>query len=398
MDTKQNCLVWLDGQLQEDIYDDIIALEVAERDLEPSTFVLKLAVYIEEDGSWSRLDEVSGSGGSFTPWQRVTICLGSPTGDVLIDGYVAGIAPHIGLSETDSYLLVWGYDASYAMSVEEKVVAWPNQKYSDVARKLFAAYGLDAEVVDTKVVYPIADDLLLQRGTDWDFISRMAKRVGFEAFVRGAKGYFRPPDLRRPPQMDLAVCFGDKGTNLLWFEPQLTANQPGKVSMARVNAAEKTVEKIDVTTSPLKQLGAKNATTLRGGRNAAGQPALRVPPQPVSSAQAMEALAKGLRADADWIVSGEGEADGILYGQALRAHEPVLIKGIGHSFSGVYYVTEVIHRFTDNTYRQLFKVVRNGVGLTGSEPFHDVKGSPGNDTQGSDLRVRVSTGGRMVSP
>src|SRR6185503_2037684 len=252
MNTTQNCLVWVDGKLQDDLYGDMIALEVAERDLEPSTFVLKLAVYLEEDGSWSRLDEPSSATGGFSPWQRVTISLGSGgDGDVLIDGYVAGIAPHIGVHETESYLLVWGYDASYAMNVEEKVVAWPDQKYSDVARRLFTAYGLDAEVVDTKVVYAEADDLLIQRGTDWHFLTLLAKRVGFDAFVRGAKGYFRPPELRRPPQKDLAACFGDEATNLLWFEPQLTADRPDKVSMARVNAVEKTLEQIDVTASPL---------------------------------------------------------------------------------------------------------------------------------------------------
>lgn len=398
----RRCIVRVDGATYEDLVSDMIAIEVCERVNEPSSFALQVAIFPKKDGTWTRLDAAPDpSEGGFAPWQRITVSAGySDKPDVLIDGYVSGVAPRFETAPADCHLLVWGYDASHLMDIEEKVVDWPDKKYSEIASAIFSSYGLTPQVKDTQVVHKQENELLIQRGTDWQFLKRLADRVGFELSVRGGNGVFAPPDLSKTPQKDLAAHFGPAATNLQWFEPRVVANLPSRYSMSRINPVTKAVESLSVSESPQKKLGKRDGEELRSGRACSQKVAAIVTPEPLVSEQAMSDLATGLRRQADWIVTGEGEIEGTLYGSVLRSGRPVLIKGVGKTYSGSYYVTEVIHRFTPERYSQRFRVVRNGVGLLGSESFGDatalVATTPPPPASPDDVKVRKS--GRVVAP
>src|SRR5262249_6471805 len=138
----RKCVVRIDGEPYAELSDDLIAIEIDDRCDEPSSFALQVGIHRNNDGTWSRLDASDAKKGGFQPWQRITIAGGyGSTPDVLFDGYVAGVAPHFGATPAESHLLVWGYDASHAMDIEEKVVAWPDKKYSDIATKIFKDHG-----------------------------------------------------------------------------------------------------------------------------------------------------------------------------------------------------------------------------------------------------------------
>ncbi|HEY5955118.1 MAG TPA: methylmalonyl-CoA mutase family protein, partial [Polyangiaceae bacterium] len=285
----RNCVIEVDGQAYDALYQDLIAVEVSERVNEPSSFALQIGIFKQENGSWTRLDETESSAGGFSPWQRVTVALSFDSApDLLIDGLVAGISPRFTATEGETHLLVWGYDISYKMDLDERVVAWPDKKYSDIAAEIFGNYGLTPNVTDTQVLQTQSRDLLIQRGTDWQFLKRLASHIGFDVSVHGTTGYFRPPDLSRAPQKDLAVNFGQEGTNVAWFEPRLVGDLPGKISMARVNAVTKRIEKIAVSQSPLRALGKRNANALRQGRGISSEPLALGAAEPSFNEQAME--------------------------------------------------------------------------------------------------------------
>lgn len=400
MANVRHCVIRVDGASQDALNDDLIAVEVNERVGEPSSFALQVALQKMPTGGWSRVDETTFADGGFAPWQRITISAGyDDQPDVLIDGYVAGVAPRFEAVEADSYLLVWGHDASYAMDVDEKVKAWPDKTYTEIAKEIFQSYGLGVDgvtVTDTQVKHDQNKDLLIQRGTDWQFLRCLARRVGFDVFVRGAQGYFRPPDPSRSPQKDLAVHMGEVLTNVIWFEPRVVGDLPTQINRMRANTVTKKIEKVSVTSSPLKPLGKRDGAALRGGRKIAAQPIALGSPEPLVSDQAMEALATGVRRTNDWIVTGEGELDGMIYGRALRADGMVLIKGAGKAFSGRYYVSEVIHRLTPEGYTQRFKVMRNALDIEGDEPFQGLETLP-EDPAGADERVEVQGDGPEVA-
>ena len=54
----------------------------------------------------------------------------------------------------------------------------------------------------------------------------------------------------------------------------------------------------------------------------------------------------------------------------LKAKLPVMVRGVGRTFSGRYYVERVLHLIgSDSSYVQRFTLRRNATGLTGQENF-----------------------------
>src|SRR5262249_50531792 len=83
----------------------------------------------------------------------------------------------------------------------------------------------------------------------------------------------------------------------------------------------------------------------------------------------MLALCEGLFHEAEWFVTAEGEITGNQYAHVLKPHGTVTIKGVGETYSGVYYVTHVTHTFTPHGYTQFFRAQRNALMPTGTEDF-----------------------------
>jgi hypothetical protein len=73
----------------------------------------------------------------------------------------------------------------------------------------------------------------------------------------------------------------------------------------------------------------------------------------------------------EWFVTGEGEVAANYYGTILMPHNTVTIKGIGETYSGIYYVTRVTHVFGTDGYTQAFTVKRNALNPLGTEKFSD---------------------------
>ena len=83
----------------------------------------------------------------------------------------------------------------------------------------------------------------------------------------------------------------------------------------------------------------------------------------------MAALCQGLFHEAEWFVTAEGEIAGNQYGHVLKPRGTVTIKGVGETYSGIYYVTHVTHTFTSSGYTQSFRAKRNALMPTGTENF-----------------------------
>jgi hypothetical protein len=73
------------------------------------------------------------------------------------------------------------------------------------------------------------------------------------------------------------------------------------------------------------------------------------------------ATTAGRAADA---ITATGEVDAGRYGQALRARRLVGVRGVGDSFGGLYYVSDVRHTVSVGSYRMGFTLTREGLGST----------------------------------
>ncbi len=354
------CIIKINDEEISDIYPDILSVEIEDDYKLAATFKIKLAIQLQSDGEWTYLDD-----DSLSLWNRVEISAGFPDNVIkVINGYITNINPYFAQQITNSYLEVRGMDASVLMDREEKLKDWPNRKDSDIATEIFADYGLTPDIEDTGAVHDEAVSTIIQRESDIKFLKRLAQRNGYECFVQNSTGYFRRPVLNGTPQKVLAAHFGND-TNISFFQASLNALRPTIVGMYHIDAMTKEIRSVTIDSIEQKQLG----QTLSSELIPSGvQPTRRFVKQATAnSQQEMEALCQALYDEAEWLLKAKGEIISNLYQDVLKARELVTIKGVGRTYSGTYYVTNVRHNFTQDGYTQHFEARKNALSPDGTE-------------------------------
>ncbi len=357
----------LDGEEADDLYGDILSMEVELDEDMAGMFRIRLSAQQNRDGTWAYLDDER-----LSVWKKVVIRAGfAGAAEEIIAGYITHVRPAFEPEPAQTALEVWGMDASVLMDREEKLKDWPNKKDSDIAAELFSAYGLTPDVEDTAVVHDEKVSTIIQRETDMQFLRRLALRNGFECYVEGSTGSFASPKVSASSQPVLAVHFGQE-TNVNRLALEINALAPASVSMCQVDRAEKKIVTVSTERSLLASLGRTGAAGLLGpGMN----PGLVHLGRAVATGTPeMTALCQGLFHQADWFVTGSGEIAGNHYGHVLRPRQTVAIKGAGEAYSGRYYVTRVTHSFSLDGYIQSFQVKRNALMPSGLEDFSSSAG------------------------
>lgn len=354
---------FIDGEAQQDLVPDLVEIEVEETTAASDVFRMRVALHSRHDGAWDYLDD-----DRFAVWRRFSLKAGYP-GQVqlLIDGYITHVDVGIG-QQGDSYVEVSGMDATAVMDLEEKQRAWPSSADHEIAQEIFSrSYGLSHEVEDTRFRREETTSTTMQTETDIRFLRRLAHRNGFECFVRGGTGFFRSPDLQGAPQPPLAIEFGGL-TTLNTLRVSLDGTAASLVEMRRVDPAAKIVEHRTRAGSPRRPLGRRSLAALRSNLPV-GRAFVRR--QAAASPTDMDGRLREAYQPASGFVRIEGEIDSRVYRSVLRARRLVTIKGVGSTFSGLYYVTKVRHTFTVEGYSQQFEAERNGIGMTGDEDFSE---------------------------
>ncbi|MEV6871432.1 hypothetical protein [Amycolatopsis sp. NPDC051128] len=357
-----NLRIEIGGAEAADVYPDLVRLEIELDDDLAGMFRMTVALRLNPDGSWTYLDDER-----FVPWQRVVVTAGlADETRPLLTGFITHLRPQFAVGLEQSVLEVWGMDASVLMDRVDKLKDWPNKKDSDIATEAFRAYGLTPQVSDTAVVHNEEVSTIIQRETDIQLLRRLALRNGYEVFVDGDTGYFRPPGLDDTPQPVLAVQFGAE-TNVNWFTLEVDALAPADVAMSGVDHVTGEVLDVNAESAGETALGAKPADSYLPPGTDPGL--VHIGQTATTGSAEMTSLCQGLRDRGEWFVTGEGEVAANQYGSILTPRATVTIKGIGETHSGVYYVTHVTHTFSTAGYLQAFRVKRNALMPTGDEDF-----------------------------
>lgn len=363
--------ITIDDQDIGDIYPDLIRLEVELDDDLAAMVRIRIALPQLADGTWGKLDDPR-----LTLWKSVSVSAGFDSGtEPLFVGYVTHVRPRIESDPSNCSLEVWGLDGSVLMDREQKLKAWADKKDSDIASEILGSYGFDATVEDTQVVHEEAVSTIVQRETDMQFLRRLALRNGYECYVEGTTGYFRPPQIDANPQPLLAAqCGGD--TTLVRFTAEVNALAPANVAMSQIDRISK--ELLDASAESPREtvLGQSDPQSLLGaGMNPSK---VYVGMNVATGSAEMTALCQGLFNRGQWFVNVHGTVAGNLYGHVLKPRRTVTVKGVGETFSGIYYVTRVNHEFGPDGYMQNFSAKRNALLPSGTEDF-----SPGSGSGGS---------------
>ncbi len=363
----ENAKFQINGEEIAGLYTDMTQLEVELDDEMAGMFRLTIALEKQDDGAWSYLDDER-----FQVWQPVSIYAGFEDGEEeVFSGFITAVRPIFGSEPSQVTLQVQGIDKSILMDQEDKLKSWANKKDSDIATEIFDIYSFQLDVENTEIVHDEEISTILQRESDIQFLKRLARRNGFECYVEGETGYFRPPQLDADPQPVLAIHFGTE-TNVSNFSIDVNTLTPSNVAMSQMDLFNKEVLHVTSESSEQTALGDTDATALL--------PPGQSPAQTIVSGNAatgvpeMTVFCNGLRQQGEWFVTGEGEINGNKYAHVLKPRGTVTIKGVGETYSGIYYVSHVRHSFTSTGYSQHFKVRRNALQPTGSENFSNENG------------------------
>ncbi|WP_435592816.1 phage late control D family protein [Nocardia sp. bgisy118] len=354
--------VEIDGAEIDDLYRDLLSLEIELDDQLAAMFRITMALLQSPDGSWPYLDDPR-----FSLWRRVVVTAGLEDDEhQLIVGYITHLRPSFGTGLEQCRLDIWGMDATALMDRVDRLKDWPNKTDSDIATEIFQGYGLAPEVTGTDIVHDEELSTIIQRETDIQLLRRMALRNGFECFVDGDTGYFRTPAVDTAPQPVLSVLFGAE-TTVNRFELDANALTPSEVTMCQLDHVSGEVLTAQARPGRRPGLGAEPASScLAPGM----EPGLVQIGRTVTTGNPeMSALCDGLLDQGSWFVTGRGEVAANQYGAILRPRATVTIKGVGETHSGVYYVAHVTHRFTAAGYLQSFRVKRNALMPIGDEDF-----------------------------
>jgi hypothetical protein len=349
----------------------LVRAEVRESDSDPTVLALRFVLVQRANGEFGPVDDTL-----FEPGSAISFELEPPGGlsQRLFEGFVTHVRPHFETIASNAYLEVLAMDAAVMLDAEERVVAWPNMKDSDVVSQVLSGYNLTAQADDTPVVYDEDRQLLVQRATDWRFLQHLAQRNGARFYLeyddsqQQVIGHFAAPDISASPQADLILL--QDGTNLNWADLQLVATGPITHTAAAIDPIAKQIVHGEGTPA-LSLLGANDAAAaVESGLKSAGAGGSVVfvrDPFPLDDAIGAETTAA--TDAARFVIELRGELDPSLYRGLLRARRPVLVRGVGRRFSGIYYVQSVRTTLEDTTLLQTFVAVRNATGQTGSESF-----------------------------
>jgi phage protein D len=375
--------------VDEDFYGDVVSLTVDERADTATVARIRLLTALTANGTWRWFDD-----DRLSVWTPAAVKVGfagpggsGPAGSSaeglqpVFDGYVTSVNAVLTGNPDNDHVEVTALDTGVLMSLEEKVVRWPDMSDGDIVTQVVSGYGVDVNADPTDVTHAEQDTTVIQRGTDIQFVRQLARRNGMEFWFETDAGSgavtanLHAPQLDATPQPVLAVQFGDD-SNLARFAVRVDGQRPLAVKVEQIDVQANQANTGQAGDTALALLGQLDLNAVAGGplgglvtpREALGQMLLSGPP--TSDPTELRTLAQALRDESGWFLTADGEINSEAYQAVLRPHRPALVKGAGRRYSGRWYVTRVIHEITgDGGYRQRFEARRNALDLTGDEQF-----------------------------
>jgi phage protein D len=351
-----------------ELIDVIQRLEVEDHALMADMVRLTVAIAIRDGcGSWNVVDQDIFQ--TLTKL-RISVNVGSGATEPLIEAYVIETNANFANQPGQSVLNVVAMDPTAKM-MDQAVRPWPNMADSDIAEQIFRDHELGTDNIDpTQPTRDENDHTEMQRGTDIQFLRTLAQRNGYEVYVEldpltgDVEGHFHKPRLQQSPQGVLSVNLGI-ATNVNSFHPRFDMLQPATVQARNVDVHSAEQQSAQSDSQEDKALG--NAPTVAGNNTRQ----VLLSGTGLSDTGELQTASQAEVDRSSYAITAEGELNTVAYGGVLRAKRPVLVRGAGPQFSGLYYVERVLHSFTGDGYTQQFSLRRNAQGLTGDEHFAD---------------------------
>lgn len=334
---------------------DVISADVDESVDKPAMFTLTLNEELDIDTQeFTWLDK---NRDLIMPGNKVVIDFGYVDHLEEFKGVIKALSPGFSSSGVPA-LRIEGYDRSHNMQKGENKFKKKNVKYSDVAKEIAKKYDLsDREVASKDKKYPWVKRN--KKENDYALLQRLAKRIGYEFFVRNDILYFRPP-----ADKGKKTASFEYRKNFISFTPRLTtALAVHEVTVIGWDEKSKKKIKATATLADIKSnLGIQDFDKLledTKGRKTKKKIEGRV----VKSKEDAKLLAIAeLKRFNNGFISGSLELLGNPYLRPGMTIEITLTKSTSTSvknwFNGMYYINGAKHSLSDSGYTTTLEVRR----------------------------------------
>jgi len=365
-------MIYMDGEPQDELKNAVISLDVDENLESSSMFTLNLNEgwdFKKQNFKWLDSELLSPEKGMDV---KIYIYYANhpiePPEDPLFTGKIIALNPSFPSTGVPT-LRVQGYDHSFNLKklkigdVQiEKKDSYESLIGKIVPKEQELIFGeIDSKIKPCRKITPHREYSV------YDFLSWLAKRIGYEFFVRNKKIYFRDPMNQKEDPNKMKVL--NWGKELISFNPRLsTAGIVSKVTVRGSNhynpselivgtAKPKDIESNEPKTKKMQKLVEEYGNTLTKSEIEI------IKNIPVCNSEDAKAVAKALLSEMNnSLIEASCECIG---DPELKSGTTVNISGIGKRFSGKYYVTSVKHSIGDG-YTTSFEARRGSVGNIGS--------------------------------
>ena len=230
-------------------------------------------------------------------------------------------------------MVVRAYDRSHRMMRSRKQRTFLNQTISDIVKKIGRESGISINAASSGG--PL-DFVLQHNETDWEFVWRLAKRIGFELTVDDNRGSFKKPDASAE---EVELSYPD---DLHTFRPRITAvQQVEKVNVRGFDfKAKQKVEKTANRAAQVTEAGIKRAEVVQAFPGAS----LEIAGQSFTTQSEATTMAQSML---DQLANAYLAAEGACQGDPrIKAGAKLKITGVGSKFSGTYRVAKAVHAIT----------------------------------------------------
>jgi hypothetical protein len=349
-------------------YEAIKQMEIEESSDRPGALLLRLPVNRTSAGDLQFVGD-----GSFEPMTNITLTVtpaaqGSQA-QCIFDGYVLSWRLHLDRALASSAIDIWAQDASWLMNIDDTVTEWPGLTDGEVANAIFGSYGFTPAAGNTDNDSPSHTPdghTLFQRATDLQFLRGLARRGGKLCRVActdtpGARtGYFVTPAVDGQPVATISLVDPNSWTlDTLDFDWDVM--RPTEADASQVDLTQSADAGTDVTTdaSGLAPLDDRDYPTYFG------QSSTLLLTTPADVPELGQRTAAVLT-ESGFFARCTGEADADRIGVILRVGNVVTIEGAGSIQSGNWLVWDVRHKFSLDSWKMSFTLVRNAMGPAGA--------------------------------
>jgi hypothetical protein len=348
----------------EEFYDAIEQMEIEESADRPGALLLQLPVNRTSAGDLEFVGD-----GTFEPMTNVTLTVtpaeqGSRA-QCIFDGYVLSWRLHLDRASASSTIDVWAQDASWLMNIDDNVVEWSGRTDGEVANAIFSSYGFTPAAGNTENDSPSHTPdghTLLQRATDLQFLRGLARRGGKLCRVActdspGARtGYFVSPAVAGQPVATIFLFDPDNWTvETLDFDWDVMRPTEADASQVDLTQASDTGTDVTADDSGLAPLDDRDYPAYLG------QSSTLLLTAPADLPELDQRTAAVL-AESGFFSRCSGEADADRIGTILRVGDVVTIEGAGSIQSGDWLVWNVRHKYSPDSWKMSFTLVRNAMG------------------------------------